>query len=290
MNWSVSFASSLRLGVAGAHLGVRRQDLADLLDELRGRDPRLRGGADLVELALLAEQPLRRREIEARERRAADRAHRPELDEAGDPELLERAFDLHADRLARTFRSFLSAVDLSTTTSFGPGHAPCTSVRLLNCGFVGSTENPRFGAPPKAIVLPSLTSWVLSLETPPIASRTSGSARTFGEQRLVERRLRRSVVADVERRLRRDRGVRVPVDVREDRVERLVDRVGEHERAAHRRDAEDDRDRGERRAELPRQKPLERERGHMAAISSIASPISCCEAPESSRTMRPSAR
>ena len=79
-----------------------------------------------------------------------------------------------------TFRSFLSAVDWSTTSSSGPGQAPCTSVRLLNCGFVGSTENPRFGAPPNAIVLPSLTSWVLSLETPPIASWTSGSARTFG--------------------------------------------------------------------------------------------------------------
>ena len=73
----------------------------------------------------------------------------------------------------------MSAVDLSTTTSFGPGHLPCTSVRLLNCGLVGSTEKPRFGAPPKAIALPSLTSCALSLETPPIASETSGSARTW---------------------------------------------------------------------------------------------------------------
>ena len=184
-----------RLGVAGPHLGVRRQDLADLLDELRGRDSRLRGGADLVELPLLAEEPLGRREVEAGERRAADRADRPELDEAGDPELLERALDLHADRLARPSGPSCRPSTVSTTTSFGPGQAPCTSVRLLNCGFVGSTENPRFGAPPNAIVLPSLTSCVLSLETPPIASWTSGSACTFGEQRLVERRLGRSVVA-----------------------------------------------------------------------------------------------
>ena len=188
-----------------------------------------------------------------------------------------------------TFRSFLSAVDWSTTSSFGPGQAPCTSVRLLNCGFVGSTENPRFGAPPNAIVLPSLTSW--GSRSRRRRSRPDVRQRPhLREQRLVERRLGRSVVADVECRLRRDGGVRVPVDVREDRVERLVDRVGEDERAAHRRDAEDDRDRGQRRAELPCEEPLERERGHRVAISSIVSPISCCDAPESSRTMRPSAR
>jgi hypothetical protein len=47
-----------------------------------------------------------------------------------------------------TVRSSLSAVDLSTTTSSGPGQAPSTRLRLLNCGFEGSTEKPRFGAPP----------------------------------------------------------------------------------------------------------------------------------------------
>ena len=78
-----------------------------------------------------------------------------------------------------TFRSFLPAVDWSTTTSSGPGQAPWTSDRLLNSGRVGSTEKPRFGAPPNAIALPSFTNWVLSLATPPIASRTSGSSLTF---------------------------------------------------------------------------------------------------------------
>ncbi len=79
-----------------------------------------------------------------------------------------------------TFRSFLLAVDWSTTTSFRPGHAPSTSARLLNCGREGSTEKPRLGAPPNAIVLPSCTSCALSLATPPMASWTSGSALTFG--------------------------------------------------------------------------------------------------------------
>ena len=74
----------------------------------------------------------------------------------------------------------MSAVDLSTTTSFDPGHAPSTRLRLLNCGFDGSTEKPRFGAPPYAIALPPLMNCVFSLATPPIASWTSGSAFTLG--------------------------------------------------------------------------------------------------------------
>ena len=78
-----------------------------------------------------------------------------------------------------TFRSFLSAVDWSTTTSSFPGQPPSTSVSVLNCGFVGSTEKPRFGAPPKAIALPFLMSCAFSLETPPIAFWTSGSSCTF---------------------------------------------------------------------------------------------------------------
>ena len=76
-------------------------------------------------------------------------------------------------------RSFLSAVDWSTTTSLLPGHLPWTSVSVLNFGLDGSTEKPRFGAPPKAIAFPSWTSCAFSLATPPIASATSGRAWTF---------------------------------------------------------------------------------------------------------------
>ena len=80
--------------------------------------------------------------------------------------------------LSPTAMSFFPAVDLSITTWFAPGHLPSTRVRLLNCGFDGSTEKPRFGAPPNAIALPSLTSCVFSLATPPIASLTSGRSFT----------------------------------------------------------------------------------------------------------------
>ena len=45
-------------------------------------DAVLRGDGDLVELARLGEDPLRGREVEARERRAADRRDGAELDDA----------------------------------------------------------------------------------------------------------------------------------------------------------------------------------------------------------------
>ena len=162
-----------------------------------------------------------------------------------------------------TSTSFLLAVALSTTTSSALGQAPSTSVRLENSGRDGSTEKPRFGAPPKTIASPSLTKLrVLGRD----AADRVGDVRQLPhlcEERLVERRLRRArALLDVERRTPGDRRVGALVDVREDRVERLVDRVGEDERAAHGRDAEDDRDRRQRGAELPGQQALEGEPDH----------------------------
>ena len=56
-----------------------------------GRTPALAATRDLVELARLVEDPLGGREVEARERRAADRRDGAELDDAGDAEVLHRA-------------------------------------------------------------------------------------------------------------------------------------------------------------------------------------------------------
>ena len=85
------------LGVPGADLCVRRQDLADLGDERRRRDAGLGGGPDLIELPRLVEQPLSRGEIEPGERGPSDRADRAELDDSGDHELLDGPLDLDAD-------------------------------------------------------------------------------------------------------------------------------------------------------------------------------------------------
>ena len=78
-----------------------------------------------------------------------------------------------------TCRSFLCAVAWSITTSFRPGQFPSTSVSVLSSGRVGSTLNPRFGAPPKATTLP-LTIRCAIPPTPPTASATSGRFRISG--------------------------------------------------------------------------------------------------------------
>ena len=77
-----------------------------------------------------------------------------------------------------TFRSFLCAVDPSTTTSSVFGQLPSDRVSELRSGLFGSTLNPRFGAPPKTITLPFLPIRCASPPTPPTAWSTSGSFRT----------------------------------------------------------------------------------------------------------------
>jgi hypothetical protein len=65
-----------------------------------------------------------------------------------------------------------------------------------------------------------------------------------------------------------DDRVRTGVRLDEDGVERLIDRVREHVGAAHHRDAEDDRDRGQHRPELAPGETSERDPDHRNAISS----------------------
>src|SRR5207248_3536616 len=89
---------------------------------------------------------------------------------------------------------------------------------------------------------------------------------------------------------RGDHGARVLVGLGEDRGEALVDRVGEDERAADHRDAEDDRERGQRRAQLAARETPEREADHRPASSSITVSTSCAVTPPRSRTISPSSR
>ena len=167
--------------------------------------------------------------------------------------------------------SFFPAVDSSTTTSPDFGHRPPTRVRELNSGCVGSTLKPRFGAPPKTIALPFLP---ISCASPPDAADRRLHVRQrlhLRQQRLVEGRGgRRPTVREIERRLAADDRVRSVVALREDRVEGIRDRVGEDVGAADHRDAEDDRDRRQRRAELVAEKALECERRHESEISAVA--------------------
>src|SRR5437762_7669229 len=84
--------------------------------------------------------------------------------------------------------------------------------------------------------------------------------------------------------------VRVAVRAGEDRVERLRDRVGEDEAAAHHRDAEHDRQRRQHRANAAGEQPLESDAGHCPATSWIASITCAWEGRASDLAISPSAR
>ena len=88
------------LRVAGPDLGPGRQDRLDLLQELLRRDARLGGDPDLVELALLVEEPLRGREVEPDSVAPPIELTDPNLTSPEIRERLDGAFDLDADRVA----------------------------------------------------------------------------------------------------------------------------------------------------------------------------------------------
>ena len=90
---------------------------------------------------------------------------------------------------------------------------------------------------------------------------------------------RAAPLGDVEGRLAADDERRALAHVGEDRVERLVDRVREDVGAADHRDAEDDRERRQRGAQLSPQQALEREAGHAAGPSPAAPPARRSRAP-----------
>ena len=168
---------------------------------------------------------------------------------------------------------FLPAVERSITTSFRPSAtSPSTRVSELNSGCDGSTLNPRFGAPPKLIDLPSLPiRCAPSPPTPPSAALTSGSCFTLASS---DSSNDGSVPLPLLPRSKADLPVidRVgaAVGLGEDRIEGARDRVREDERAADHRDAEDDREGGQRGAQLAAEQALEREAGHLASSCSIA--------------------
>ena len=177
----VSAASVCACSLPVSTCAVGGQDRVDLVDELRVRDVGLRGDGDLVELADLLEQTLRRREVEAGERRAADREAGAELDDARHAHLLDRALRLDADRLAdsevlRRRRSPCRRRPRSDRAS-----RPSTSVSGLKTESPLAIEKPRLGAPPDTTAFPSSPmSCVASESTLPSACATPGSARTCG--------------------------------------------------------------------------------------------------------------
>ena len=125
----------------------------------------------------------------------------------------------------------------------------------------------------------------------PLGALHLGNRADPREQGLVEgRRVAAAAVGEVERRPAGDHGVRALTGLVEDRVERLVDRVREDVGAAHHRDPEHDRDRGQDRTQLAAEQALHGELDHAVVIASSAARISGCVERGSSLTILPSAR
>ena len=150
----------------------------------------------------------------------------------------------------------LSATPSSTATSPSPdGQRPSTRLRGLKRSYWGSVSIPKAnaGAPPVSIVV-AVRLQQLGLEVLHRArSHRDAVDLTHPLERVLGDRRRLGAFAfeaDVSL-LARDDGVGAGVRLDENRVERLVDRVGEDVGAAHHRDAQDDRDRGEDGPELP---------------------------------------
>ena len=275
---------------ARTDLRLRREDRPDLVEQLRVAHARLRGDRDLVELSLLGEEALRSRQVEARERRAADRGHRAEFDDARDPQTLSRPVGLRTDLLSE-LEVLLAGRRLVDHDLAGAGPVavdqfqrvePRIAVRDAEAKVRSAAIHDRL-----AVVADQLS---LAVDAR-LGGRDAGEGPHLREQRLVERRRLRGVVAgEVEGRATRDDDVRALADVREDRVEGLVDRVGEDVGAADHRHTEHDRERGQRRPQLPPEQAPQRNADQLSVTSLIVAMISASLACPRSRTMRPSAR
>ena len=263
MNSSVSAASDAACSLPDSDLRVRRKDLLDLGDQLVIRHVRLRGHRDLVESADLLEQPLRRGQVEAGERGAADRQAGAELDDARDPQAPDRPFGLHADRLAD--REVLLRRSLLVDDDLVRPRPPAleqrervedrVAVRYREAEVRRAAEDDGLPVVPYQLRRVGVDA---ALRLGDIRQ----GAHLF-DQRLVEEWCSDALcLGEIERGLPGDDGGRALPDVGEDLVERLVDRVGQDERPADHRDTEDDRDRGESGPQLSAQQPPNREAGH----------------------------
>src|SRR6185312_4287820 len=247
---------------------------------------------DVAELAHLAERLLPRGQGEARQRGASQRGGRAELHEPGHAHLHLGPLRLNPDRVAHLDVLLVRGGGVDHHLVVGRPVALRDRQRreLRPRRIHAEAEVRRAAEGDRLAVLHELrlarhaADRVLHVRKLP----------HLVEQGLVERRDRALVPAHRVRVLHRaaagDGRVGAAVDRLEDRVERLGDRVGEHEGAAHQRHAEHDRDRGEYRAKLARQEPLQRDRPHVAVSSFITPRIASSSQWPSSRTTRPSSR
>ena len=162
-----------------------------------------------------------------------------------------------------TVKSYFCAVPRSMTTSFGVvGGRPCGEMQRRRSA--GSGRRRRRAWAPRRSRWPCRRGRRIARRpvTEPSAASTPGTARTVASERLGHR-VAGGRAAAPELGHAADLEVDVLVDVAEQRVERVVQRVGEHEGAGNERHAEHDGQRRQGEAELVGQQSLDGDPPHV---------------------------
>ena len=280
------------LFVAGADLGGIGQGARERADQPLLRHAVLRCDGDGVEAGLAKDGP-RSLDVEQRDRRAAEAVDVAEARDAGELVALDRPFARDLDRVAELEALLLGGVQVDDDLARPRGPVAFDELERVEA-LVGGLDAEPEG---RVVALDRLAVAVEDLCLVRVARQVEDRAGGgldlrqrphVGEHVLGDLRL--AGLRPLDELLARDDRVGLLVRAGEDRVERLLDRVGEDERAADHRDAQDDRDRRQRRAELARQQAAEGDAPHRSATALRTSRISDCDERPSSLTMTPSAR
>jgi hypothetical protein len=203
------------------------------------------GDEDRVVLAALAQKRLRGRHVKYGDRRATDRVDGAVAGDSSDRVLTHRAASRHTDpvpyRVAVVRRGAL--VDHDLARGGGPvALGERKRIEALGVGVKTEAELPVLTRPQPLAVLADQLGWVRAAAE--IEHGAGGGRDVAVGAHAVQQRGRHGGIAAggvLDDLAAGDHRARLGIGVLEDGVERLVDGVGEDERAADHRDAEHDR-------------------------------------------------
>ncbi len=223
----------------------------------------------------LAERALRRRKLEGGDGGSGQIVRRAEFDDAADGERLRGTGKEHADVVAHE-KWYFCAVPASITTSCGEvGAVPDASWSAESWGSA-SYDRPSVGAPPLLMALPSgATNWAYP-PTVPSANCHAGNVAHRGGDRLRDGLAHciRAGTGVGECRLAADLEIDILIDVTEQRIEGVVQRVGKDERSGNEGDSEHDGQGRQRQAQLVGQQTPKDDSAHLSRPGA-----SCVRAP-----------
>ena len=242
----------------------------------------LRHDVDVVELAHLAQQPLGRRRVEGGERRAGQVVGGPEARQPGDGERLRRALEEDAHVLTHPEVVLLRRAEVhhDVVRRRRGGALGQPQLRELRVGVEGDAE----GRGPTRRDRLAVGCDVLRVAGDRSVGRFDAGHAPDGRQHGLGDGVAGGRATTAELRHAAHLEVDVLVDVAEQRVERVVQRVGEDERSGNERHADHDGQRGEGQPQLVREQSLDGHTPH------VRSPGRGCAPAPSRRSAGPARR